>query len=260
MPRLVFRDTYATGFASVPGYASAYSIELDYEDICAIWGVNSLPGINDISQGTVWNGKAQFYEDGSIAIVELMAYNNPVEMDHDVMLCHISLCPGTMPQQTTYFSDETPTCTFWDTPITALDTGNCYQGDATMAMSRFSQFYLRFMTSGAAPIGLKAQFYAPDGRVSQTKELMNKITGYCLDPEGSFSLDAITQKVPDPRKTDSSYTQYIPEAFDNYHMQSSRLDTENGSEMLRLYYTEMETGGGIHWAGRSQNVRVPWKI
>lgn len=257
LPRLVFRDACVTAFASYPGYTSTYSIELDHKDICTIWGLNQLPGIYDIPDSPVWKGRAEFYEDGSIAIVYLMAYNNPVAMDHDVMLCHIALRPGNMPLQTTFFSDEGPTCTFWDTPITALETGNSYQGDETMTMTRFSEFYLRFMTPKAEPIGLEAQFYAPDGRVAQTKELMNKITGYCLDPESTFTLDAIAQKVPDPWKNDSSYTQYIPRAFDDYHLQFSHLDKENGATILLLSYTEEDNGAGKSLQWRVKKCTAP---
>lgn len=249
LPRLVFRDAYVTGEASVVGYDSTYSIELDYEDICTIWGLDSLPGINTDPQGTIWNGRAEFYEDGSIAVVNLMAFNNYIEMKNDVALCQISLRPGALPQQATYYNDETPTCTFWDIPIIALNTGYGYQGNENMALLRLSQFYLRFMTSGANPMGVEARFFAPDGRIPQTKELMNRITGYCLDPESTFTLDAIAQKIPDPWKNDSNYTQYIPRAFDDYHLQFSRLDRENGATILLLSYTEEDNGAGksLQW-------------
>lgn len=249
LPRLVFRDAYVTAYASISGYNSTYTIELDYEDICAIWGVPSLPDISTIPQGAIWKGKASFYEDGAIAIVELMAYNSPMEMKDDVALCQITLRPGALPMQTAYFNDETPTCTLWDIPVTALSTGFSYHGGENMAILRLSEYYLRFMTNGANPIGVEAQFYAPDGRIPQTKELMNRITGYCLDPESTFSLDAIAQKVPDPWQTDSSFTQYIPRAFDDYHLQLGLLDTENDATVLLLSYTETDTGAGdsLRW-------------
>lgn len=249
-PRLVFRDAYVTAMASLAGYGSTYTVELSYEDICALWNIKSLPGLSAIEQSTPWNGSMEFYADGSIAVIELFAYSNAIEMDNNNFLCKLSICPDILPQQGTYYNDETTTCTLWETPVVALETGKTYYGSETMSITAYDTLYLRFMTEGPNAVGVEGYFYSPSGKLEQTKALMNTITGYFLDPENNFTLDALADKAPDPWKNDPEFFAYIPKALDEYSLQRSDFETESdGSKSLFLYYSEEETGSGnnLRW-------------
>lgn len=244
-PRLVFRDAQVTTHISYPGYGGSYMADLSYEDICALWNIKSLPGLSSIEQSTPWEGHVEFYEDGSIAVIELLAYSNAIERDNGIYLCRLSIRPNELPLQYARYNDETPTCTLWETPVVALNAGTNYQSSENMALAAYDHLYLRFMTDGAESVGVEGDFYAPSGKLEQTKSMMNTITGYFLDLDNSFTLDAISYKVPDPWKSNTEFTSYIPEAFKDYALQTSRFETESdGSESLALYYSEEETGGG----------------
>lgn len=250
-PRLIFRPAEATAFATLSGYSSDYTVDLSYEDIRAILGADELPGVEPF--GAIWLGNAQFYEDGSIAVIYLHAYNSWYDANHDgVLLALIELCPGKMPPQATYYSDESATCTLWDIPVTALDIGLSHQGvysdDGTaMEMVSVNAFFLKFQSD---TVGLLGNFYARDGRFDETKELMNTITGYILNPEGNFSLDPVYEKMPEDWRENTDFTDYIPQALDDYSLNDSRYsierDRSNGQDIksLRLYYAETPTGGG----------------
>ena len=250
-PRLIFRQAEATAFASLPGYYSDYAVDLSYEDIRDILSVDELPGVEPF--GAIWLGNAQFYEDGSIAVIYLRAYNSWYDANHaGVPLALIELCPGKIPAQATYYSDESATCTLWDIPVTALDTGLSHQGvysdDGTaMEMISVNEFFLKFQSD---TVGLLGNFYARDGRFDETKELMNTIIRYILNPEGNFSLDPVYKKMPDDWREDTDFTDYIPQALDNYSLNDSRYSIERDRsnsqdiESLRLHYAETPTGGG----------------
>lgn len=243
-PRLVFRDAYITTNISYSGYGSSCRVFLDYADICSIWNVDALPGVYDDIEA-IWKGSAQFNDEGSLELVEITAYNNPFDMNNQNLLCYITIRPGEMPLLTQMYNNNTPTCTLWGTPVTALDTGRYYQGiDYTVTGSAFC---LRFMIPGDESAGVDAAFYAPDGRTQQTKALMNVLTGYCLDPENTFTLKSIKKKMPQPWETNTQFTQYIPDDFKEASDPGSYFTIEENYVSLRIITQDDINNQEICW-------------
>ena len=169
-------------------------------------------------------------------------------MDIDLPIAHISLRPEEFPQQVTYFDDETPTCTLWETPVVALAADMTYHGNGEGDLTPYQEFYMRFMTSGS--IGFDATFYAPEGRVANTKDLMNTIAGYCLDPENTFTIEAIKAMAPEAWNSDSGFTNYLPEAFEDYYLQYHFMNVTSGEKTVLFNYSESE----------SDDVSLRWRI
>ena len=244
LPRLTFQDAYVSGYVSYPGYGSVSGIDLTEADIRTIWNVETLPGISDSEQEPVWTGRAEFLEDGSLAAIDLLAYSNPTNLENEIQLAYITLRPEELPYQYTLYIPKEPTCTLWETPVIAPATGMTYLGNDIDDLASYQEFYVRFMTSGSEPIGFDGTFYAPGGRVKDTKEMMNTLASYCLDPENTFTLKAIEALAPKAWNSDSGFTRYVPEAFEDYYLQSHYLDTGADAASVRLNYSEAETGGG----------------